>query len=95
MNDQSNKAGTSNTTISGSEQHATGARSKTPSQDHAEAQATDATTTLSISLPNATVRLIRIMAAASDSSVGKTIATLLASAAEREMPAIIRGLQSK
>jgi len=94
MSDQNNKAIANNTATTGSDNQAAATRSKPPSQDHAETQTTE-TTTLSIALPNATVRLIRIVAAASDSTVGKTIAALLAGAVEREMPGIIRGLQSK
>jgi len=94
MNDNNSKAATNNTATTGSDNQASATRAKLPSQDHAETQATE-TTTLSIAIPNATVRLIRIVAAASDSTVGKTIAALLAGAVEREMPGIIRGLQLK
>lgn len=99
MSDQSNKAGAKNITTTGSDNQAAGAGSKSAPQDHAEThretQMADSMTTLSISVPNATARLIRIVAAASDSTVGKTVAALLAGAVEREMPSIIRGLQAK
>lgn len=96
MSDQANKNGTNNTIASAvSDQPAAIARSKSPPHDQVETQTADATTTLSIAVPNATVRLIRIVAAASDATMGRTISTLLAGAVEREMPGIIRGLQAK
>jgi len=74
---------------------AEGTKPKVIHQDLSLTANNEPTATMSISLPDHILRLVRIVAAATGSSVGKTIAVLLAGAAQREIPGIIRELQGR
>lgn len=93
MNDHNTRPISNNNSTVVSDPEAT--KAKAVSQEPSATTTNEATATLSISLPENTLRLVRIVAAATGSSVGKTIAVLLAGAAQREIPGIIRELQGK
>jgi len=93
MNDQNPRPIPANNATVASE--AEGTKPKVALQELSATATNEATATMSISLPEPTLRLVRIVAAATGTSVGKTIAILLAGAVEREIPGIIRELQGK
>lgn len=93
MNDHTHRLTTNNNSTAASDAEAT--KPKAAPQDPSATATNEPTATMSISLPEHTLRLVRIVAAATGSSVGKTIAVLLAGAAQREIPGIIRELQEK
>ncbi len=93
MNDHNPRPISTNNATVASE--AEGTKPKVIPQDLSVTASNEPTATMSISLPEQTLRLARIVAAATGASVSKTIAGLLARAVEREIPGIIRELQGK